>query len=188
MRFWTRLLLVAALIAGIETMSLAEVGWSVAEYESRFGKGQRGYGKAPEIGFQVGSCRLVIEVDGDRSVAEIWHLGNVREGVPAEVLEAAASVAKEKIVDVVQFRARGALEAEIHEGVVNGTLVRVDVRNQMVNRVAFCGPPPSCGWIAWFLGRCVDEKAACPVLDRALRIDRKVDRIHEIAEKRSAGR
>lgn len=160
----------------------AELGWTLSDYEARFGPAQKGYGRYAEVGFQVGQNRLVVEFAGERSVAELWQLGVVRDAVPESVRKAAELAAAGEKVGEVRFLARGSLPAELYETVVDGIVVRVDVRNQLVHRVAFCGRRPTCSLFDRLRKKCV-LTAACPILDRALRIDTKLDRIQVAAER-----
>jgi hypothetical protein len=66
--------------------------------------------------------------------------------------------------------------------VVDGTVVRVDVRNQALMRIAFCSKVPECSWWQRLFGSCAPTHNGCPVLDRALRVDRTMDEMHRRAE------
>ncbi len=174
----------AILLAGVPSSARSEIGWTPEEYERVYGPGQKSMGQAPEVGYQVGHSRLVVEFRDGRSVAELWALGTQRDQVPETVIRAGHIAAQGKLVKRVLFRARDAIPAEIRQAVVGDVVVWADIRNRYLNRVAFCAKKRRCGWWAWLWRRC-DEAAllpACGVLDRALEVDKKIDELHVKAE------
>lgn len=184
-----RRLLVAVAIA-LGTLSLgrvagADLGWSEQQYEKAYGAGQRGYGRANERAYRVGDNHLVVEFapDGSASVGELWVLAVIRDSVPASVLEAGAKAEAAPTVETVIFKTRSAIPAEIREAVIDGVVVRVDVRNHLLSRVAFCGPQPSCSLWRRIFGPACETTIPCPVLDRALQTDRTMDQFHQRMER-----
>lgn len=176
----------AALLAALAmpaTAARAEIGWTLEQYTQTYGPGERSYGTVPEVGFRVGDCRLVAEFSGDRSVAEVWLLGVEREKIPRAVLDTGAAAAAGPLVEHVDFAAQGAVDADIHQAVVGGVLVRAEVRNHLLHRVALCARAPACGWWAWLVGRCPEPRAGCPILARITKLDRRLDEFHVLAER-----
>lgn len=164
--------------------ALAELGWAPDQYAKAFGEGRRSYGKVNERGYLVGQAHLVVEFspDDQTSLAELWVVGAARESVPPKVLDAASVALEGEDVARVTFTAASSIPAEIRQAVVDGTLVRVDVRNQLLGRIALCGTAPACSWWRRWLGWCEPPPVACPILDRALSVDRTMDEMHRRAE------
>jgi len=173
-----------SLVAVAPSPLRSEVGWTAEQYEQAYGPGQKSMGQVPEVGYQVGHNWLVVEFRDGRSVGELWALGVQRDRVPEGVIQAGRMAAQGKLVKRVTFRARDSIPAEIRQAVVGNVVVWADIRNRYLNRVAFCGKTPRCGWWAWLWGRCGREAplASCGVLDRALEVDKKIDELHAKAE------
>jgi len=186
-----RLHLAVAIALG--TLSLgrvagADLGWSERQYEEAYGAGQRGYGRANERAYRIGDNHLVVEFapDGSASLGELWVLAVMRDSVPAAVLAAGAKAEAGPTVETVVFKTRSAIPAEIRETVIDGVVVRADIRNHLLSRVAFCGPEPTCSLWRRIFGPPCEKTIPCPVLDRALQTDRTMDQFHERME-RAAG-
>lgn len=173
------------LVAGAAAAVRADVGWSEEQYTQQYGPGQRGFAKVNERGYTLGENHLVVEFNPDNthSLGELWALGTVRDDLPAKVTKASAAAEKGSLVETVVFQARSSLPAEIREAVVDGEVVRVDIRNGLVSRVAFCGPPPTCGLWRRIFGPPCETKASCGVLERAMSVDRTLDDFHVRAER-----
>ena len=180
-----RLFAVAVLASALPTSAAyADLGWTLEQYTQAYGHGERGYGKAPEVGFQIGDSRLVVELAGDRSVAELWLLGGARTKVPKKILEAGEEAFRGPLIQQEGFKARSSIAADIHEAVIDGVIVRTDVRNNLLSRVALCGRAPTCSWWRRLLGRCESNlPKTCGVLDRMLQVDHKMDDFQDKAEK-----
>jgi hypothetical protein len=172
------------LASSVALPARADLGWTRDQYEEKFGPGKQGFATVNEVSYQVGDSALGVEFDdANRSVAEIWGLGTIRNGVPADVLAAGEAGAEGREIERIKFGARASLPAEIREAVVGDAVVRVDVRNQLVVRIAFCGKKPSCGlWQRWFGPPC-ETSVPCPILDRTLSADRTLDDLHMRAER-----
>lgn len=176
------LILATAVVPG---RGLAEIGWSPEQYEKAFGEGRRSYGKANERGYLVGQAHVVVEFSADNqaSVAELWIIGVSNDAVPPKVLEAGKIASEGDEVARVTFTAESSIPANIRQAVVDDTLVRVDIRNQLLGRIALCGKAPPCSWWRRLMGACEPPAAdACPILDRALSVDRTMDEMHRRAE------
>jgi hypothetical protein len=163
----------------------ADVGWSEEQYTQAYGPGERGFAKVNERGYARGGNHLVVEFSADNmhSLGELWALGTVRDDLPPNVTKAGEAAEKGPLVDTVTFKAKSALSAEIHEATVNGEVVRVDIRNGLVTRIAFCGPPPTCSLWRRIFGPSCETKVTCGVLERALSVDRTMDDLHVRAER-----
>jgi hypothetical protein len=137
-----------------------------------------------ERAYRLGDHHLVVEFppEGSQSIGELWILSLSRETLPPAVVRAAEAAEKGPEVERVTFKAKSSLPAEVREAEVNGVVVRVDVRNGLVQRVAFCGRTPACGLWQRLFGPPCESKVACPVLERALAIDRTMDHFHQRAE------
>jgi hypothetical protein len=171
------------LTIGICSPARADIGWSEPQYAEKYGSGKRGFGQVNERSFRVGDSHLVVEFDAnDVSTGELWVLGTVRDGVPAGVLAAAETAEQGEEVTRVTFKAKSALPSEIREAFVEDVLVRVDVRNQLIYRIALCGRKPSCGLWRRIFGPPCETAVACGVLDRAMASDRTMDEFHVRAE------
>ena len=178
-------ILIAATILFAWGQARADIGWSEQEYTKAYGQGQRGFGKANEKGYPLdGGNHLVVEFspDNSHSIGELWVLGPVRDNIPDRVKSAAAAAEKAPEVEHVTFSSHSSLPAEIHEIVIDDNVIRVDMRNQVVFRVAFCGPKPSCSWWRRLFGPKCDMRVSCPVLERALAVDHTMDDLHKRAE------
>jgi len=162
----------------------ADIGWSEEQYNQVYGKGQKGFGKGNDRSYKIGENYLVVEFtpDNSSSLGELWVLGVVRDNIPDNVTKAGDAAAKGQDVERVTFTARSSIPAEIRETVIDDIVVRVDVRNQMISRIAFCGKKPECGLWRRIFGPPCESKASCPVLERALGVDRTMDEMHRRAE------
>jgi hypothetical protein len=115
-------------------------------------------------------------------VGALWVLGVVRDNVPDKVKKAADLASKGPEIERVEFKAKSSIPAEIHEAVVDGVVVRVDIRNQLISRIAFCGKKPECSWWDRLFGPPCETTLPCPVLQRALGVDHTMDDMHQRAE------
>ena len=173
----------AAVVCVAASVAHADLGWTLKRYEDTYGPGQKSFGKVPEVGFNVAGSHLVVELSGDRSVAEAWVLGPVRDKVPKSVLEAGEAAVRGPVIQRVAFKARDAISAEIHEATFDGLVVRADVRNHLLKRVIFCGRVPTCGWLQRLFGRCpAPGPRQCEILNRMLVVDRHIDEFQVRAE------
>jgi hypothetical protein len=188
MKLWIPVLL-AALTLGFTRAASADVGWSEEQYTQTYGRGQRGFAKANERAYNVGSTVLVVEFspDNSHSTGELWALGVVRDNLPEKVRRAGEAAEQGTQVQEVVFGAKSALPAVIREATVDDQVVRVDLRNNMVTRIAFCGPKPTCGWWQRIFGPACQTQATCAILERALSVDRTMDDLHKRAEKAVEG-
>ena len=169
-----------AIVLAPWAIARAELGWTEAQYNQAYGQGQRGFAKANERAYTIGQSHLVVEfpVDGTTSIGELWALGTSREGVPQSVLAEGAAAEKGTPVEQVYFKAKGSLVAEIREATVDGVVVRADVRNNLLTRVARCGKPPTCSLWRRIFGPACETTVPCPVLERALASDKTLDEFH----------
>jgi hypothetical protein len=172
------------LATGLSGAAHADIGWSEARYAEEYGPGNRGYGKVNARSYPIGDSVLVVEFDDEGvSTGELWVLGTVRSAIPAGVLAAAETAEQGERFAQVNFKAKSALPCEIREAYVDDVLVRVDVRNQLTYRIAFCGRKPSCGLWRRIFGPPCETAVSCGILDRALAADRTMDEFHVRAER-----
>ena len=169
--------------AGAHT-ARADVGWSEEQYTQAYGQGQRGFAKVNERAYHIGQNVLVVEFSPDNlhSLGELWVLGVVRDNIPDSIKKAGDAAQKGPEVERVKFAAKSAIPAEIHEAVVDDVVVRVDIRNQLVTRIALCGKKEECGLWRRIFGPACQTQVSCPVLERALSVDRTMDDMHQRAE------
>lgn len=177
-------LLAAVLLAGGAHLARADVGWSEEQYTQAYGQGQRGFAKVNERAYRIGENILVVEFSPDNlhSLGELWVLGVVRDSIPDSVKKAGDAAQKGPEVERVTFTAKSSIPAEIHEAVVDDVVVRVDIRNQLVTRIALCGKKEPCGLWRRIFGPACQTQVPCPTLERALSVDRTMDDMHLRAE------
>lgn len=171
------------LVAGVGN-ARADLGWSEEQYTQAYGQGQRGFAKVNDRAYRIGENVLVVEFspDNTRSLGELWVLGVVRDNIPDSVKKAADEAQKGPEVQKVVFTAKSGIPAEIHEAVIDDVVVRVDIRNHLVTRIAFCGKKESCSLWRRIFGPACETQVSCPVLERALDVDRTMDDMHKRAE------
>lgn len=183
MRFLPLAILLVLAVA-LPRDAAADVGWTEQQYAQAYGEAQRSWAKANERSYRVGQNHLVVEFapDNSASVGELWVLGAMRDQLPPKVLEDGKKAEAGTTVETVVFKSRSGLPAEIREAVVDGTVVRVDVRNNLVTRIALCGPKPTCSLWRRIFGPACETTTTCGVLERALQTDRTMDVLHQRME------
>ena len=177
-------LLVIVFLTSWARVARADLGWSEEQYTQKYGQGQRGFAKVNERAYRIGENVLVVEFSPDNlhSVGELWVLGVVRDQIPDSIKKAGDAAQKGPQVEKVSFSAKSSIPADIHEAVVDDIVVRVDIRNQMVTRIALCGKKEECGLWRKIFGPACPTQVSCPVLERALSVDHTMDDMHKRAE------